>query len=222
MSSVTVAVAIWGEQYLRFMPDWWDAVRDLERKPDEIILAYGDDVAPEVFELIPAWAVVKLHRLSSINHGAVWNELIQACSSDWLCICPADDRLTPEALNDVDAAGDAELIVDSIQYLSNGFIWRGSWDFTNIKHLMPMPQLAITRVSLFDRVGGIREDIRWQDWAFYIDAYLADAKVFHSDIVRMIFDDGVNHVTESGRLLDSNIRNSADAQLRDYATLRGL
>ena len=144
MSTVTVAGAIWGEQYLQFMPGWWQALEKLERKPDQIILGIGPKVFEDVVSNIPDWAVVHYFVLQTENHGAVWNQLIEHCDSEWLCVCPADDRLTPEALNDVDAAGDAELIVDSIQYLSNGFIWRGSWDFTNIKHLMPMPQLALS------------------------------------------------------------------------------
>jgi hypothetical protein len=222
MASVTVACAVWGEQYVQFMPGWWDAVSKLERKPDRIVLGLGREVFSDVWNTIPEDVEVHVFPLASENHGSVWNALIDACDTEWLCVCPADDRLTPEALNDVDRADDAELIVDSIQYLDSGHIWKGSWDFTNISMMMPMPQLAIARKSLYERVGGIHEDIRWQDWAFYIDAYLADAKVFHSDIVRMIFDEGLNHVTESGRLLNYEVRNAADQQLRDYARSKGL
>lgn len=222
MASVTVATAVWGEQYVQFMPGWWDAISKLERKPDQIVLGLGREVYGDVYATIPDDMVVHIFPLNTENHGAVWNALIDECASEWLCVCPADDRLTPEALNDVDAAGDAELIVDSIQYLGSGSVWRGGWDFSNIRHMMPMPQMAIARKTLYDRVGGIREDIRWSDWAFYIDAFVADARVYHSDIVRMIFDEGLNHVTESGRLLDSGVRNAADQQLREYAVSRGL
>jgi glycosyltransferase involved in cell wall biosynthesis len=222
MSTVTVALAIWGEDYLPFLPGWWDAVAKLQRKPDRIVLGLGREVFGEVWNTIPDDVEVHVFPLVSENHGAVWNAIIDECETDWLCICPADDRLTPEALNDVDNAGDAELIVDNIQYLSTGNIWYGTWDFSKIRTDMPMPQLAIARKSLYERVGGIREDIRWQDWAFYIDAFLANAVIYRSDIVRLIYDEGLNHVTESGRSLNPAVRTAANEELVAYAVSRGL
>lgn len=218
MTTVTLGLACWGEQYGQFLPEWWDAVLKLERKPDEIILAHGVGDKAGLVASIPAGVVAKVIEVNSLNSSRYWNELINACSSEWLIVCPSDDRLLPEALNDLENADNAgaDLIVDAIRYKTSGRVWKGSWDPSAFGSIMTAPQLSICRKNLYERVGGIKENYRWSDWIFHIDVSQTDAVIYFSDIVRMVFDEGFSHETESGRLLPPEARSAGDQQVRDY------
>jgi hypothetical protein len=114
----------------------------------------------------------------------------------------------------------AELYVDSIQYLGSGRIWKGHWNTSGIRHTMPAPQLIPSTKELYERVG-MKFDYRWSDWIFQIDAAKCEAKPYIASTTRIIFDEGLSRLTESGRLLDPAIRRLEDSKVHKYAEANG-
>jgi GT2 family glycosyltransferase len=71
--------------------------------------------------------------------------------------------------------------------------------------------------DLYERVGGFDRDIYWSDWAFYMKAAKADVKVYQTNILRIVFDEGPDRKTRSGRLLDAETRHWANNQIFNYS-----
>jgi hypothetical protein len=162
--------------------------------------------------------------LESSGFTERWNEVMRACSSDWISVCCIDDRYLPAALDEIDAADEAgaELLVDAIRWKYRGDEWRGYWDASAIGRVLTLPGAAPFKTSLFDRVGGFREDIYSSDWAFYIDAAAVGVKTYQADTVRIVFDEGNAHDTRSGVRLDADTRRMADEQIAAYAREKGM
>jgi hypothetical protein len=224
--TVSVATAAWGADFAQFVPGWWDAVRELKRKPDEIVVAYEDPDFAGMFDAVPDDLDIRIYGIVLEASGFTerWNEVMRACTSDWISVCCIDDRYLPGALDEIDAADEAgaELLVDAIRWKYRGDEWRGYWDPAAIGRVLTLPGAAPFKRSLFDRVGGFREDIYSSDWAFYIDAAAAGVQTYQADTVRIVFDEGNAHDTRSGVRLDADTRRMADEQIAAYAREKGM
>ena len=98
---VSVPVAVWGEGWGGFAPEWFDAVEAMTRKPDEIVIGLED----------PDRAHVHIRDLRNINMRVVtlepggfndyWNQVFDACTGDWIAPCCIDDRFLPDALAEI-------------------------------------------------------------------------------------------------------------------------
>ena len=222
MTTISVLTAIWGERYTQFVANWWASVASLERQPDEIV------VITDPMNRKPVEAATPLHLAGItmvITHAAklefndYWDAAFRSCSMEWLATCCIDDVFLPQALNaidEADAAG-AEMVADSCDLYPSGATWRGYWNPEEMFTRMTMPGAAPMKKAMYERLGGLDRDIYWSDWAFYMKAAKAGVKVHHTDIVRIIFDEGANHQTQSGRMLDPLTRQWADAQIRAYS-----
>lgn len=222
MSSLSVVTACWGEQYAEFIPRWWQGLQSLNRKPDEIIIGIVEGDPVGLAKSIPEGIEAKVVVLPDLPINYKFEEAINHVTSKWFSLIPIDDELLPGAYDELDQADaqGAELYIDSIQYRHNGQIWKGHWDHASIATLMPAPQLIPCTLELYKRLGQ-KFDYRWSDWVFQIDAAKAGAKPFIASTVRMLFDSGLDRVTESGPNCDPAIRREEDSKVYRYAKANG-
>ena len=224
MTTISLPLAVWGDRYNHFIPQWWNGVRLLERQPDEIVLVSDSDL---LLGSVPDWVDVPVKRVRATceDFAGWWNTAIGLCSSDWFAICNVDDYFLPAGLNQVDeadAAG-ANFLVDSLRVRQTGEIWSGVWDPVTIPERFTMPGAEPMRKDLFDAAGGYREGFRFVDWALMVDVVaLGLARPFQASTVRVVFDNGSNHETMSGGMLDSVARAQATEQVRQLSADLGL
>jgi hypothetical protein len=221
MTTISVLTAVWGERYTQFIPKWWDGVVSLQRKPDEILI-FTDTINKESMKLhIPIYLrkITNVEVIVNLEFNDVWDNAFRACSKEWLAVCCIDDVFLPEALNAIDEADEAgaELVADSNLFHPSGNIFRGYWDPEEIFNRLTMPGAAPMKREMYERIGGFDKDIYFSDWAFYMKAAKAKIKVYQTDIIRIIYDEGVNHQTQSGAMLDSITRMNAENQIRAYS-----
>lgn len=229
MTTIGIVTTVWGENYTRFIPKWWDAVADLERQPDEIIFvtdAINEPVirsnAPD--HLIDALNIVVVPNPEELDFNDFWDLAYRSCNQNWMATCCIDDVFLPKALNAIDGADEteAELVIDGCVMAPHNSVWAGYWNPDEIFDKITLPGNAPMTKALYERVGGFDRDIYWSDWAFYMKAAKAGVKVYPTAVLRVIFDVGHDHPTRSGVLLDPATRQWADQQIRSYATeLRG-
>jgi hypothetical protein len=222
MTTLSVITGCWGKDYAAFADQWWRGVLSLNRKPDEIIFGIEEGDPENLLETIPAGveATVLTFPTEGINYR--YDHLILNSTSKWFSFVPIDDELLPEAFDEIDQADEsgAELYVDSIVYRNTGRVWKGHWNYENIRYVMPAPQLIPSTKELYERLG-MKFDYRWSDWIFQIDAAKANAKPYIASTCRLIFDEGLTRLTESGRMLDPAIRHAEDVKVHRYAMDNG-
>jgi hypothetical protein len=221
MTTISVVSAIWGDRYRQFLPRWWDSVQALERQPEQVVIITDR----RCFELahstkpfgykVPT-KILGLH--DELTFNEYYDRAYQECEMEWLAICCIDDVFVPEALNDIDKADEAgcEMVADGVKFTNQSRIWKGYWNPSEIYRNMTMPGAAPMKKSMYERVGWPK-DIYWSDWAFYMKCAKAGVKVYQSDLIRIIFDEGYNHKTQSGQQLDPDTRAFANQQIGEFA-----
>lgn len=222
MATLSLITACWGEEYGQFIPQWWRGVQSLNRKPDEIILGIAKDDPVGLANSIPEGIKAKVVILPDLEINYKWDYAIRQSSSKWFSTIPIDDELLPGAYDEIDQADaeGAELYIDSIIYRHSQRVWKGHWDTSNIASVMPAPQLIPSTIELYKRLGQ-KFEYRWSDWVFQIDAAKAGAKPYIAGTTRMIFDAGVDRVTESGLKMNQDLRRIEDSKVYQYAKANG-
>lgn len=224
MTTISVLSAIWGSGYGQFVDRWWHSVIELERKPDQIVVITDQDNFDLMSMNVPSGCEVDL-KIVGLDNGLTfndyWDRAFRECDMDWVATCCIDDVFVPEALNDIDRAdaGGYELVADGVCFTDQSRVWKGYWNAVEIFNSMTMPGAAPMRKDLYERVGGFPKEIYWSDWAFYMVCAKAGVKVFQSDVIRIVFDEGYRHKTQSGQQLDPAMRDFANRQIRDFATM---
>lgn len=129
--------------------------------------------------------------------GGAYNTGVAAASGDWVTICSADDVLLPEHLSTMDALISEHPGYDI--YSSNGYLWRSdgsrelayprsehgevrSWTLEETFMNCFFSVGATYRRSLFDQVGGYRENVFGEDYDFWLRALTAGAKHLYTDV----------------------------------------
>lgn len=225
--TISVPVAVWGEGWGRFAAGYFAAIDQMTRKPDEIILGLEAEDATGLRDRAEDLCSVPV-RVVTLPDGAgfseYWNAVFEACSGEWIAPCCIDDRFLEDALVEVQAAEDAgaELLVDAIRWKYRGGEWVGYWNPAEIGRVLTLPGAAPFRRSLYDRIGGFRSDVRWSDWAFYLDAAALGARTYQASTVRILFDEGNDHATRSGVQVDPGERAAANAEIVALAESLGL
>jgi hypothetical protein len=222
MTTVSVVSVLFGERYRQFLPRWWDSLRNLERQPDQVVFITNAASFDALHSMKPSEygapiKIVVLDEGRTINE--YWDLAFRECQMEWIAALSMDDVFLPEALNDIDRADDegCELIADGCRFSDQSRIWKGYWNPEEMFSTMTMPGVAPMKKAMFERVGGIPTEIHWWDWAFYIVCAKAGVKVFQSDLIRMVFDEGYRHKTQSGEQLEPSVRAFANEQIRDFA-----
>ena len=224
MTTISVGCAIWGLEYRQFVNRWWDSVVALERTPDQIVIVTDKASFDFIQTSRPAGYDVALKIVvmdNELTFHEYWDRAYRECDMDWIANLAIDDVFLPEALNDIDRADaeGCELVSDGCRFSDQPRIWKGYWNPVEMFDSMTMPGGAPMRKDMFERLGGFPWEIYWLDWAFYMVCAKAGVKVFQSDLIRMIFDEGYTHKTHSGQQLDSGTREMANNQIRQFATM---
>lgn len=200
--SVTVFTGAWGAQYRHHIPGWWQAVLALDPAPDEVLLVTA---VPDRIGLADSAASVPLPVRVVQHHGPhtvarFWNTAAEHAAGDWLVPCPIDDRLLPEALVEIPAAGGAELFVDAVRFKNTGEVWRGQWLPERIGSGMTLPTFCPFRRSLRHRMPVLFPDIYFSDWGFYMHCAAVGVTAYHASTVRMLYNDdlGVGRESDMG------------------------
>jgi esterase/lipase superfamily enzyme len=224
MTTIGIVTTVWGENYTRFIPKWWEAVATLERQPDEVTFV-TDSINEEAIRsntpshLVAALNIVVVPNPKQLLFNDFWDKAYRSCNQKWMATCCIDDVFLPKALSAIDDADadEAELVIDGCIMAPHNSIWTGYWNPEQIFDIITLPGNAPMTKDLYERVGGFDRDIYWSDWAFYMKAAKAGVKVYQTDILRIVFDVGNDRQTRSGVSLDSQTRHWADNQIRNYA-----
>jgi hypothetical protein len=222
-NTVSITTQVWGEQYGQFIPRWWESVRTLNRKPDEIVLVGTHEDLPGLMSSVPDWVDVPVVKIQThCDFMQEWGTVgFNACSMDWLVAMPIDDQFAPTALDSI-ADADGDLIIDRTTFLQGGE-WPANWnpEQRHSRHFAPAG-LAPFHRRLLPLWNEIPNDFHWNDYLFYLLAFKAGVKVHRTNNHRMIHDLGHTHATISGPMLDSPTRAAADSQLAEIRQRLGL
>jgi hypothetical protein len=219
--TISVVNATWGKRYHQFIPQWWAGVESLEREPDDILIVVASDTEKAIRKSTPKRFASRTKIIVSDRDGFndYWDEAFASASGDWLAGCSIDDYFLPEALNAIDQADaeECELVCDSVVLHPSGKVFAGVWDANRIFTDLTMPGVAPMKKSLYERVGGFDRDIYFSDWGFYIKCAAAGVKVYPTNIMRIVYDEGLTHQTMSGPLQPKDVEAMAHTQIQDLA-----
>lgn len=213
-TTVSITTQVWGEQYGQFTSRWWESVKTLNRKPDEIVLVGSTTDPAGLMSSVPDWVDVPVVKIQTeCDYMQEWATVaVHACSSEWIAVMPVDDQWAPTALDAIDQA-DGDLIIDKTQFLQGGE-WPATWDTARSGDRYFAPAgIAPFRRNLIPVWDMIPNDCHWNDYVFYLLLAKHNVKVHHTNNLRMIHDLGYTHETMSGVMMDSAKRMKADRQL---------
>jgi hypothetical protein len=217
VESLAIFTSSRAERYGVFFPRWWQAISELERQPDQIVIAYHESNLAKVPESVPKEYASRVKLVvNDSEDGLIYGNLaLEAADTDWVAFCGLDDQVLPNAYDELELCSDAEILIANLK-LSDGSNSFGSWDTQRMKHQNPMAFLSPFRKSLWERVGGLPR-IYWVDWGFWMKCAMAGATTYQSQNFQALFDLGADHETESGLLLPSQIRSAANDELNAFA-----
>ena len=217
MESLAIFTSSRAEHYGVFFPRWWQAISELERQPDQIVIAYHESNLAKVPESVPKEYASRVKLVvSDSEDGLIYGNLaVEAADTDWVAFCGLDDQVLPNAYDELELCTDAEILIANLK-LSDGSNSFGSWDTQRMKHQNPMAFLSPFRKSLWERVGGLPR-IYWVDWGFWMKCAMAGATTYQAKNFQALFDLGADHETESGLSLSSQKRTDADKELMAFA-----
>lgn len=224
MTTIGIVTTVWGSNYTKFIPKWWEAVSNLERQPDEVTVV-TDSINEEAIRsnapdhLADVLNIVIVSNPEELDFNDFWDKAYRSCNQKWMVTCCIDDVFLPKALSAIDDADadEAELVIDGCILYPHNTVWNGYWNPDEIYNRITLPGNAPMTKDLYERVGGFDRDIYWSDWAFYMKAAKAGVKVYQTDTMRITHNLGADYKTRSGVSLDSETRQWADNQIRVYA-----
>jgi len=212
-NSSSLVVACWGTRYQPYIARWWESVRNLNRKPDEIVLATSTGDPCGLLSTIPEWVDVPITKveIDSDDHDVIWPAAAIATTKEWIIGMPIDDQYHRQALDFLSDV-DGDLVIDRCSFLQGGE-WIPSWDTNNTQDRRFAPAgIGPFRRTLLPMYLQSFE-VYWCDWLFYLLAVKANIKTYHTQNYRMIHDLGNDHETISGVNSDMAKRAWADSQL---------
>jgi hypothetical protein len=219
--SLAVHTSSHAERYGVFIPRYWEAMKSLNRQPDQIVILYHESNLARFPESVPSQykSRVKVVETNKQHSAETVNLNIEAAETDWVAFCGLDDQLFPEAYDELTDVGEAEILVGNVK-MSNGVDFRGVWDPELLKSRNTLTALSPYRKALWERVGGW-PNIRWNDWGFWIKCAMAGVQTFQGTNFQALFDVGETHLTDSGRMLSEDLRQAGERELRQFAIEMG-
>jgi hypothetical protein len=214
--TITLYTVAEGAAYAPFAERWLDSVKAMNPLPDEIVIVIGPDDHCQIRNRDMAGLNTRIIQLDEPFSNAYFRAGAENATSEWVAFCGLDDQMLPHAYKDLAHANaiNANIMVGTI-YLSNGTLWRGTWNPSALRNHNTLPAHSPIKKSLYQRVGGF-PDIHWSDWGFWLLAAANGAKPFHSPEPLAIFDIGENRETMSGVSLSDQIRLAADNELKTF------
>jgi PST family polysaccharide transporter len=213
-----VSVVVPARNAAPWVADLLDSVLGQSRPPDEVIVVENEstDGTEEVLERYRDR--ITLIRMPGRGAAAAYNRGFAAATGDFVAMCPADDVWRPEKLERQMATLAAHPEVDVIfgharhfgadtsEYarppgsgiLDSDRLRRAMYE----RNLIAAPTTLIRR-SLFERLGGFREDMLVEDYEFWMRALRADATFFYDP--HLLVDYRRHGENLSSRLLDMRL-----------------
>jgi hypothetical protein len=210
-NSSSVVVACWGTRYQPYIARWWESIRNLNRKPDEIVLATNLVDESKLFESVPDWVdipIVKV-QIDSEQYNEMWAAAVHGATKEWIIKLCVDDQFCPEALDFLETV-EGDLVIDRCKFLQGGE-WVASWDLskTHTRTFAPA-SFSPFRRNLIPIYEQIPRPCLWDDFVFYLLLAKAGVKIYRTDNYRMIHDLGYDHETVSG--VNRNHDNAMEAE----------
>jgi len=221
VNTVSLIVSGGHERYAPYVARWWNSVLAMNPRPDEIVATIDKDDSSGLGKVIdeqeiPAQIIV-MPGPHSIDY---LNTAFGAATSEWLGFSGIDDMMKPSAYADVSDAGDADIIVGSIELSCGGFHY-GFWNPDALMHENTLPAHSLIRKRLWSELGGL-PDLRWSDWGFWLKCAHRGVRTYTSRNVTAWFDMGEDHETVSGLQVPASVRANAHRELMDFKqTLMG-
>jgi hypothetical protein len=171
--STTVGVVGICHGYPEKINGWIESVRNLNRKPDQIVLVLWDQIIIDDLDLdgvkVIAWS-------SNFAYSDMMNLAIENCDTDWIAWIGIDDRYRPHALDLIDNCA-ADVLALGFQY-DTGQIWTPVK--TNADEILSMRANMIPcgspfRKWLWEKISFDQSIAPFDDWVFWLGTALSKA-----------------------------------------------
>jgi len=187
--------------FAQYVEPWWDAVRNVNRHPDKIVIAHYEPDTAGVTKRPDWWSADRLVTIPT-EPGRPMNELMNSAfktvDTDWIMWIGLDDLILPEAFDELDAAHEveADILVSGCLFTGGGQ-WMGRWDTSMLRERPPIPSNSPIRRQTMIDAGGI-DDCKYNDWAIWLRLAKHQAKVYQGTKYGMLYHTGEKHPTISG------------------------
>jgi hypothetical protein len=96
MVDVTIITAVYGDKYDHFIEGWLESIENLELKPKQVL------IGTDRFRNVNLKQVVRKTENVKWKSPFFWNQCAKKTKTKWIWICDIDDRLKPNALNNLE------------------------------------------------------------------------------------------------------------------------
>lgn len=217
---ISLPLAIWGDGYSSFLPQWWEGVRSLETKPDEIIIVTDDKNFPAVAASVPDWGDVRLIKENLNSYAEYWNKAISLCGGKWIALCNVDDYFLPRGLNSIPEAEKRgkNLVCDAIRTKGSDHVQQTIWNPDALNYEFELGGANPMTKALWQASGGFPEGIRFADWGLALGMRKTGlVEAYVTSEIRIVYDRGYDRLTLSGATLGDDERAEGREQIRQLA-----
>jgi glycosyltransferase involved in cell wall biosynthesis len=217
--SISIILAIWGQGYAQFLPQWFEAVETLERDFDEIVIVCDERNINHVLTSIKDFSKVRI-RVENYEpeYANYWNRAVDLATSKWIAFCSADDYFLPQALNEIDAADEAgcNLLIDHLLHKDSSQRQSAFWDEAELNFNFRLMGANPQTKSLWEAVGGFPTGFQFPDWGFALRLKKSGlVKPFQASTDRIVYDMGYSRLTMSGATLPFSDRAKGQDQIHN-------
>jgi glycosyltransferase involved in cell wall biosynthesis len=213
---ISLPLAIWGDGYSSFLPQWWAGVKSLETKPFEIIIVTDEKNFPAVAASFQENLKIEV-RDDLRTYAEFWNRAIELCSGKWIAICNVDDYFLPKGLNSIPEAEKqgCNLVCDAIRTKGSDHVQQCLWQPETLNYEFELGGANPMTKALWQASGGFPEGIRFADWGLAIRMRKTGlVKAYTTAEIRIVYDRGYDRLTLSGARLGADQRAEAKEQIR--------
>jgi len=218
--TISLPLAIWGEGYGQFLPQWFAGVASLEREIAEIVIVCDEANLPAVMSACPDFSKVRIRVEDHPGYSEYWNRAIELCTSDWLGICNADDYFLPEALNEIGQAhlDGCNLVCDHLLHKHSNYRQSARWEPEALDTQFNLMGANAMTKRLWEASGGFPKGVRFADWGLALRMRKTGlVKPFYASTTRIVYDVGTDRPTLSGASLPGDKRTEGENQIRKIA-----
>jgi len=167
--SQTIGIVTTCHTYTHFIPDWSASVAELNRQPDEVIVACTKvaNVIPNLDGRLTDTTVISVPQPFGL--GKYLNRAIRGLDTDWVAWIGADDRYCPTALDDLPLES-ADVIAFGMQWPNGTTTIPRNVTAARVLQVSDNPVLcgSLFRRSLWE-THPFNEDLHpFEDWGFWV------------------------------------------------------
>ena len=167
--SETIGIVTTCHTYTHFIPDWSASVAELNRKPNEVIVACTNvaNVIPNLDRRLKDTTLISVPQPFGL--GKYLNRAIRGLDTDWVAWIGADDRYRPTALDDLPLES-ADVIAFGMQWPNGTTTIPGNVTAQRVLQVSDNPVLcgSLFRRSLWE-THPFNEDLHpFEDWGFWV------------------------------------------------------